>query len=287
MYNYEDGERPIDPDSIRGLYVGLNLGVYFANSNTAAIYNGYGYQRDGSLNNFANAWLNQAIQGSPTNIRRTGDALGGLSEGEWTFNESDMPGTMTYSPSFMWGGHLRYMFSADFGVYAELNGSKPVTVGEFTIQRNAPSPDPTQSNPLERFQIRGEEQRLAIHLGLHRVLMRESLERKGASTSILPYVEVGGSVTFVKFEENIISLGELVPPVDLSVFYDRQNQYIDVANLLTGSGFGGFASVGGQITLGSKFTLNIGYIANMTQINLGEFSEAGIQHMIVFKAIYM
>lgn len=290
VYNYADGEGPIDPDSIQGLYVGLNLGVYFANSNTAAIYNGYGYQRDGSFNDFANSWLNQAIQGNPRNpttVRRTGDALGGLSEGEWTFAESDMPGVMTYSPSFMWGGHLRYMFNADFGVFAELNGSKPVTVGEFTIQVHAPSPDPTQNNPLRRFQIRGEEQRMAIHLGLHRVLMRESMERKGASTTLLPYIEAGGSVTFVKFEENIISLGDLVPPVDLTVFYDRQNQYIDVANLLTGTGFGGFASVGGQITLGSKFTLNIGYIANVTQINLGNFSETGIQHMIVFKAIYM
>lgn len=289
VYNYEDGEGPVDPDSIRGVYVGLNLGAYFANANTAAIYNGYGYQRDGSLNNFANAWLNDAIQGNSEAIRRTGDALGGLSEGEWTFDESDMPGRMTYSPAFMWGGHLRYMLNADFGFFAEFNGSKPVTVGEFTIQRNTPSPDPTQSNRLERFQIRGEEQRLSVHLGLHRVLMRESFERKGMSTSLLPYFEIGGKVTFVKFEENIINLGDRIanPIVDLTVFYDRQNRFEDVANLLTGTGFGGFASVGGQIAIGSKFTINLGYTANFVQINLGEFSEVGLQHMAVFKAIYM
>lgn len=286
VYNYMDGEgEEEESDEISGIYLGLNLGAYFANSNTAAIYNGYGYQRDGTINEFSNSWLNLAIQGNPEAERRTGHAMGGLSDGEWTFDESDMPGSMIYSPAFMWGFHMRYMLNQDFGMYAEFNGNKPVTVSEFTIRRNSPSSDPTQSNRLERFQIRGEEQRLSIHLGLHRVLMRNKFEKEGKSTSLLPYFELGGNVTFVKFEENFINLGTEV--VDLTVFYNRANQYIDEANLLTGTGFGGFASVGGQIALGEKFTINIGYIANVAQINLGGFSETGFQHMAVFRIVYM
>ena len=285
VYNYADGEGPTPPDSIKGLYVGLNLGVYFSNNNSAYIYGGYGYQRDGTINNFANAWLNLSLQGNPEAVRRTSTALG-LAEGEWAFDESDMPGVMNFSGSFMYGGHLRYMFNADFGVYGELNATNPVTVGEFTIQTFGTSPDPSQNQPLRRFGIRGEEQRLMINLGLHRVLLRERLESLGKPTTILPYIDVGMNTTFVKFEENFYTLDDGVN-YDLTVFFNNQNQFVDQANLLTGVGFGGFVGVGGQITLGSRFTINMGYNASFEQIKLGEVNERGIQHQLIFKAIYM
>lgn len=285
VYNYADGEGPVDPDSIRGLYVALNLGYYFANNNSAYIYGGYGYQRDGTINDFANAWLNRSIQGNPEFRRQTSEALG-LADGEWAFTEDDMPGLMQFSGSFMYGGHLRYMFNADFGVYGEINGTNPVTVGEFTIQTFSPSPDPTQNQRLRRFGIRGEEQRLILNFGLHRVLFREQFEEQGRSTTILPYVDVGINFTFTKFERNFYSLDDGVVQ-DLTLFFNQQSQFVDQANLLTGAGFGGFASVGGQITLGSKFIIDIGYNASFEQIKLGEVNERGLQSQIVLKAIYM
>jgi hypothetical protein len=285
VYNYADGEGPVDPDSIRGLYVALNLGYYFANNNTAYIYGGYGYQRDGTINDFANAWLNQSLQGNPQFRRETSEALG-LADGEWAFTEDDMPGLMQFSGSFMYGGHLRYMFNADFGVYAEINGTNPVTVGEFTIQTFSPSPDPTQNQRLRRYGIRGEEQRLILNFGLHRVLFRELFEEQGRSTTILPYVDVGINFTFVKFEENFYSLDDGVVQ-KLTIFFNQQAQFVDQANLLTGAGFGGFAAAGGQITLGSKFIIDIGYNASFEQIKLGEVNERGLQSQIVLKAIYM
>ncbi|MGB6037730.1 MAG: hypothetical protein WBG42_15750, partial [Cryomorphaceae bacterium] len=285
VYNYADGEGPVDPDSIKGLYVGLNLGFYFANNNTGVIYGGYGYQRDGTINDFANSWLNNSIQGNPEFRRQTSEALG-LADGEWAFTEDDMPGLMQFSGSFMWGGHLRYMFNADFGVYGELAGTNPVTVGEFTIQTFSPSPNPAQNQPLRRFGIRGEEQRLMINLGLHRVLFREQFENQGRSTTILPYIDVGGVLTLTKFEENFYSLDDGIVR-DLTIFFNQQNQFVDQANLLTGAGFGGFASIGGQITLGSKFTLNVGYNASFERIKLGDVNQLGLQSQIVLKAIYM
>jgi hypothetical protein len=287
VYNYADGEGPVDPDSISGLYFGLNLGVYFANSNTASIYGGYGYNRDGTLiTNFSNSWLQRAIDGGDFQRDRTNIALGGTTDDEWTFAESDMPGVMRYSGSFMYGLHIRYMVDADFGIYAEINGTNPVTVGEFTIQRTAPSPDPTQNQRLERFGIRGEEQRLMVNLGVHKVLLRKSFEEQGKSTTILPYFDLGACVTFARFEENIINLDQ-AGTVNLLREFNSQGQFIQDANILTGAGLGGFVGLGGQITLGSKFTINIGYIANLQQVTLGEFGDIGMQHQIVLKAIYM
>ncbi len=291
VYNYEDGEGPTPPDSIKGLYVGLNLGYYFANKNTARIYNGYGYERDGAINGtFAQSWLNQAIQGSFQAEDRTSEAMR-AAPGEWIFAEENMQSLMTYRPSFMFGGHLRYMFNSDFGVFTEINGTFPVTVGEFTIQRTAPSSDPTQNQRLEKFIIRGEEQRMIINLGVHSVLGRKAAEKKGKTPTILPYIDLGATVTFAKFENNVIDLGQYVVSfdriVDLTQFYTRQGQFQQEANLLTGMGIGGFGAVGAQITLGSKFTIDFGYAANIQQIKLGNISEVGIQHQIVLKAIYM
>jgi len=285
VYNYADGEGPLPPDSIKGLYVALNLGYYFANNNSAFIYGGYGYQRDGVINDFANAWLNRSIQGNSEAIRNTSTALG-LTEGEWAFTEDDMPGVMQYSGSFMYGGHLRYMFNADFGVYVEINGTNPVTIGEFTIEDRTSGAGQPGNLGIRRFGIRGEEQRLMINLGLHRVLLREKFEREGRPTSILPYFDIGVNFTFAKFEENFYSLDDGVVR-DLTVFFNRQNQPVDQANLLTGAGYGGFVGAGGQITLGNKFILNIGYNASFEQIRLGDVNERGLQSQIILKAIYL
>ena len=292
VYNYEDGEGPTPPDSVKGLYVGLNLGFYFANKNTAQIYGGYGYYRDGEMvSNFSQSWLYRAINSPPdANEKRTSEAMR-AAPGEWIFSEDDMPGQMTYRPSFMFAGHLRYMFNSDFGVFTEIGGTFPVTVGQFTIQRTSLSPDPTQNQRLEKFQIRGEEQRLFINLGLHKVMGRKAAEQKGNVPTILPYIDLGATITFTKFEENLIDLGEYVVNynriVDLTQFYAQQGQYLDQANILTGMGIGGFGGLGMQITLGRKFTIDLGYVANFQQIKLGEVNEFGLVNQFVIKAIYM
>ncbi len=287
VYNYEDGEGPVPADSVGGFYFGLNLGGYWANANTAYIYGGYGYDRGGAILPFSTSWLNRAIQGDVTARNRTSTAMG-LAPGEWQFTESDMPGPMSFTGSFMYGGHVRYMFNVDFGVFLEFNGTNPVTIGQFTIEDlTATNPDPSQNQRLRTFGIRGEEQRLMINMGLHKVMFRESREAQGKSTTVLPYFDAGVNMTFVKFEENFIDLGSSVGTVDLTIFFNQQGQYIDQANLLTGVGFGAFAGTGGQIRLARKFTIDIGYVASFEQIKLGEVNERGIQHQAIFKAIYM
>lgn len=286
VYNWADGEKPFDPDSVQGLYVGLNLGYYFANKASAVMYGGYGFDRDGARLDFANSWLNIAIQGNPEFERRTSELIG-VDRDQWQFTESDMPGEMRYSPSFMYGGHLRYMFNADFGVFAEINGTNPVTVSQFTIQTFVQNPNPAFNEPLRTFQIRGEEQRLMIQLGIHRVLGRKARERQGRSGALMPYFDLGFNTTFVKFEENFISLNDNFPPIDLTVFFNQQGLFVDEARVLTGVGIGGFGSLGGQLQIGSKFTINMGYMASLEQIKLGEFNQRNFQHILMLRAIYL
>jgi hypothetical protein len=287
VYNWaddEESEEPLRLDELGGLVVGLNLGFYQANPNTASIYGGYGFDRDGARLNFGQSWLNQAIQGNPEFRRRTSDAVG-LADGEWIFDESDMPAEMRFRPSFMWGGHFRYLFNPDFGVFVEVNGTNPVTVGEFTIQTPALNPI-GQVGSLQRFQIRGEEQRLIFTLGASKVLGRKERERQGKSTSILPIVDFGLNSTFSRFEENLINLGDLVGPVDLTVFFQQQGIAIDEARILTGVGIGGFASGGIQIHLGGDIMIDVLYRASLEQVRLGEWNERGFQHVFILRALW-
>ncbi len=285
VYNWADGEEPIRLDSVKGLVVGLNLGFYQANSKTASIYGGYGFDRDGVKLPFATSWLNQAIQGNPQAIARTSDAVG-LAPGEWQFTESDMPGAMRFSPSFMWGGHLRYHFTPDFALFAEVNGTNPVTVGEFTITTFSGSNLPGEAQQFRQFQIRGEEQRLIFTFGTHQVLGRKAREKRGTSTVFLPFIDFGLNSTFTKFEENLINLGDFVGPVDLTVFYQQQGIPTDEARVLTGVGLGAFGGLGGQIHLGQVIMLDLAYIASYEQVKLGEINERAFQHIFVLRAIW-
>jgi hypothetical protein len=285
VYNWADGEEPVKLDSVRGLVVGLNLGFYKANSATASIYGGYGFDRDGKRLLFATSWLNQAIQGNPQAIARTSDAVN-LAPQEWQFTESDMPGSMRFSPQFMWGGHLRYHFNPDFGLYMEVNGTQPVTVGEFTITTFSGSNLPGEQQQFRRFQIRGEEQRLIFTLGAHQVIGRKAKERRHQSTLFLPFVDFGINSTLTKFEENVIFLGDQVGTVDLTIFYQQQGIQIDEAQILTGVGLGAFGGFGGQFHLGQSIMFDLAYIASFEQIKLGEINQRAFQHIIVLRAIW-
>lgn len=289
VYNWADGEEPkekVKLEDLTGLMVGLNLGFYQANHSTADIYGGYGFDRAGARNNFATSWLNNAIQGPPTNEtrRRTGDAIG-VGPNEFSFDESDMPGEMRYRPSFMWGAHLRYNVNPDLGFFIEVNGTSPVTVGEFTVTNLTATPGQIQSNFVNRFQIRGEEQRLIFTGGVHKVIGREKREREGKPISVLPVIEAGFNSTFVSFEENFINL-ENSGIVDLTLFFQQQGVLVEEARVLTGVGFGGFASGGIQIHLGSDIMVNLLYRASHEHVKLGEWDHRGFQHTFVLRALW-
>ncbi len=287
VYNWADEETPKEPivlEELQGLVIGLNLGFYQANPNTAGIYGGYGFDREGARLGFAQSWLNQALTGNPEFIRRTSTAVG-LAEGEWLFEESDMPGEMRFRPSFMWGAHFRYLLNPDFGFFVEINGTNPVTIGEFTIQTPAINPI-GQVGSLQAFRIRGEEQRLMFAVGAHRVIGRKERERQGKSTGVLPIIDFGINTTLAQFEESFIDLGEIVGPVDLTIFYQQQGIPIDQARILSGVGFGGFAGGGVQIHLGADIMIDLIYRASFEQVRLGEWNERGFQHIFALRAIW-
>lgn len=286
VYNWADGEEPDEPiklEDLTGFVVGLNIGFYQANSNTASIYNGYGFDRAGAQNNFANAWLNQALQGNDINRRNTRNVMG-FSDDNWSFGEDDMPNEMRYTPSFMWGAHFRYHLDPDFAFFAEVGGTSPTTTGEFTIVNQSAQPGQLESQRINRIEIRGEEQRLLLTLGVRRALGREKKERENRSTAILPFFEFGINSTFVSFEENFINLD--LPTRDLTRFFQQQGVQVDEARQLTGVGFGAFGTLGIQIHLGSDIMIDLGYRPSFEHVKLGEWDQRGFQHIAVVRGVW-
>lgn len=290
VYNYEDGEAPPrDQDSISGFTFGFNIGYYFANPATAVLYDGSGFDRDGNrYTDLRNFWLYRAIYSDirgGSNDQVDPAIVEILDPATFVaFTESDMPFNMRYGPSFMYGAHVGYSFTGNFSMFFEVNGTNPVTVSEFTIQVNpGASADPSPDN-LRRFQIRGEEQRLIFNLGAKKTL--------GNNEFFRPYLEGGVNSTFAKFESNVINLesstNNFVPPLvkDITRYQTNIGGNIEQARNLTGVGFGAFAGLGGQLTMGDKFILNLGYIASYEQVKLGYVESRNFQHIIVLRVIY-
>lgn len=286
VYNWADGEEPDEPvtlENLQGLVVGLNIGFYQANHSTAAIYGGYGFDRAGERNGFSNSWLNNTIQGNPEFRRRTSDAMG-LSDGEWSFTESDMPNEMRYRPSFMWGAHGRFHLNPDFAIFAEVGGTSPVTVGEFTITNLTAAPGQLQDQFINNFSIRGEEQRLLFTLGVRQSIGRKAVEQRGGNTAILPFIEFGLNSTFVSFEENFIDLNGNV--LDLTLFFQQQGFLVDEARVLTGVGFGGFTTLGAQIHLGGDIMVDLAYRPSFEHVRLGAWDDRSLQHIFLLRAVW-
>lgn len=286
VYNWADGEEPKEPhklEDLHGFVVGLNIGFYQANSNTADIYSGYGFDRGGARNNFSNGWLNQAIQGNPIFRARTREAMG-FADDNWTFDESDMPNEMRFSPAFMWGAHFRWHLNPDFGLFGEIGGANPKTNGEFTIVNQSAAPGQLESQRINRLGIRGEEQRLLISVGARQTIGRKQREQRGLGTALLPLVEFGLNSTFVSFEENIIDLNGTT--IDLTQFFQQQGIQVEEARQLTGVGFGAFGGAGVQIHLGADIMIDLVYRASFEHVRLGEWDQRGFQHVFLLRALW-
>ena len=58
----DDSDKPPVKKSRKGFHMGLGMGAYFANSTTASLYDGYGFDANGNKNTaFVNSAMNEKI----------------------------------------------------------------------------------------------------------------------------------------------------------------------------------------------------------------------------------
>ncbi len=187
----------------KGFHLGLYVGAYWANRSTAYIYDGYGFDQNGQRNTFANSILREQL------VNVYGGGYGGndliaqllnVASTDWYFRETDMPFNLRYTTTYLVGLNMRYQINKKAGITLNINASKLIVNGKFTIGTTGNSLGSGSGTGLvnqakiHQFTITGAEQRLMFQLGYQRII--------GKHEKLNLMVEGGLNVTLSKAQKN-------------------------------------------------------------------------------------
>jgi len=260
---------------------GLYVGSYFANKYTASAYNGYGFDVDGQRNSFLNSFMYQKIKneygGGYGQVDHIAIALG-VDQGQWEFNESDMPVNMRYVPSILVGFNFKIPVKKKSSILLNVNGSKLGIEGNFTMTTLKPTgSNPAANTNIKVFPIKGSEQRLLFQLGFQQIF--------GENEKINFFAELGFNGTLAKFDRNTIYINDLT--IDLT-YYVNQTLYPapGPTRKPVGFGIGAFAGIGANIDINPKFLLQLLYSPSHERIKIGTNQASKMQHSAGFRVYY-
>jgi hypothetical protein len=286
----DDSQKPHEKTSRKGFHLGLNMGAYFANSTTANIYNGYGFDANGVQNtSYQNSAMYEKLimeygggNGQPDRIAPLFNLTPGA--GQWGFDSADMPAHLKYTVAYMIGAQLNYCFDNKNAVILNVNATQLVITGAFTLDLYPPVIGPLPPNFVNVSPvcaILGQEERLSFQPGYQRML--------GDNDQFCFFVEGGPIITMVKFLKNqIVINGTVGSPltIDLTTYYNSMNYVTQQARNITGIGFGVFAGFGVSMHLNPKWTLQFLYNPSYERIDLGTNPPLSLQNSITLRACY-
>ena len=270
--------------SQKGFHAGLFIGSYFANSHSASLYDGYGFDFEGNRNSFEQSWMYRKIVeqyggGLSTSVTDFIAEELGVPHEDWNFNESDMPGNMKYKTAFSVGFNGRYSVDEQNAVLLNVNGSILKAVGNFTITTR-PLPGSTQiNNSIKTFNISGGEQRLLFQVGYQHLF--------GKGEGIHFFMEGGLHGTLAKFDRNEIQIeGLLINLVE--DYYDPVNGYtFFTGSKPVGFGLGAFAGLGLHFETNSKWNIQFVYNPLLEKVNIGYNPKLTLNNAVGLRAYYM
>lgn len=284
-----NGEDTIHQPSIqKGFHAGLYVGAFWANKNTAYLYDGYGFDQNGQRNTFANSILYNQI------VNVYGGGYGGVdliaqllnvAHTDWYFNEQDMPTNLKYTTTYLVGLNTRYQIHKKASITLNINASKLIVNGKFTISSTTTSNGFQNQAKLNQFTITGAEQRLMFQLGYQRIL--------GKHEKLNFMVEGGLNIIFSKAQKNQAFLysADLNNPqnnftIDLMSVYNQSPYNFYSAKYLVGAGIGAFAGVGLHLTINPKYTIQLLYNPSYDRVSLGYNPKFKLQHGVGLRIYY-
>lgn len=278
----------------KGFNLGLYVGGYWANRSSAYIYDGYGFDINGQRNTFSNSVLYNQI------VNVYGGGYGGVDliaqllnvgHTDWSFRETDMPINLKYTTTYLVGLNMRYQINKKAGITLNINGSKLVVNGKFTINStNTSSLGNSNGNGLQnqakinQFTITGAEQRLMFQLGYQRII--------GKSDKLNLMVEGGINVTLSKAQKNQAFFnsdqngGANNFTIDLMSVYSQPPYNYYSAKYLIGAGIGAYGGIGFHLTINPRYTIQLLYTPSYDRINLGYTPVFKLQHGVGLRVYY-
>lgn len=287
-------EAPINPeDSLqqtyihKGFHAGLYIGAFWANRNTAYLYDGYGFDEFGQRNTFGNSILyNQIVNiygGGNGNTDQIAILLD-VNHSDWYFNEQDMPINLKYTTTFLIGLNTRYQIDKKNNITLNINSSKLVVNGKFTISSNKTINGSAGQLIQNQFTITGAEQRLMFQLGYQRII--------GKHEKLNFMVEGGMNFILSKAQKNQALLtsdlynGQNNIYIDLMSVYNQAPYNYYSAKYLIGAGIGAFGGVGLHLTINPKYTIQLLYNPSYDRIGLGYNPQFKMQHSVGLRVYY-
>lgn len=276
----------------KGFHLGVYVGAYWANRNTAYIYDGYGFDQNGQRNTFSNSILYNQI------VNVYGGGYGGndlvaqllnVGHTDWYFRETDMPINLRYTTTYLVGLNMRYQINKKAGITLNINGSKLNVNGKFTIGTTGNSLNNGNGNGLQnqakiyQFTITGAEQRLMFQLGYQRII--------GKSEKLNLMVEGGLNVILSKAQKNQAFLNNDQNPsnnftIDLMSVYNQSPYNYYSAKYLIGAGVGAFGGIGLHLTINPKYTVQLLYTPSYDRIGLGYTPSFKLQNGVGLRVYY-
>lgn len=274
--SFAQDSEPIDEDASnatikeKGFHAGIYVGAFWANKNSASLYDGYGFDEFGIRNTFANSILyNQIVNvygGGYNGVDLIAQLLN-VDHKDWYFNEQDMPTNLKYTTTYLVGLNTRYQVDKKTNITFNINASKLVVNGKFTISSTTTSNGFQSQAKQNQFTIIGGEQRLMMQLGYQRII--------GNNQKLNLMVEGGLNVIFSKAQKNIAYLtsssynGANNITIDLMSIYNQVPYNTYSPKYLIGAGIGAFGGIGLHLTINPKYTIQLLYSPSYDRISIG------------------
>ncbi len=272
----------------KGFHAGLFIGAFWANKNTAYLYDGYGFDQNGQRNTFGNSVLYNQI------VNVYGGGYGGIDliaqllnvdHKDWYFNEQDMPTNLKYTTTYLVGLNTRYQINKKASITLNINATKLVVNGKFTISSATTNNNGFQSQAKQnQFTITGAEQRLMMQLGYQRIL--------GKHEKLNFMVEGGLNIILSKVQKNEAYLnsdlynGSNNINIDLMSIYNQVPYNYYSAKYFVGAGIGAFGGLGFHLTINPKYTIQLLYNPSYDRISLGYNPSFKLQHGVGLRVYY-
>ncbi|MES2567245.1 MAG: hypothetical protein V4565_10285 [Bacteroidota bacterium] len=271
----------------KGFHAGLYLGAFWASRYTAYIYDGYGFDENGQRNTFSNSILYNQI------VNVYGGANGGIdyiaqllnvNHADWYFNEQDMPINLRYTTTYMVGLNARYQIHKKAGILLNINASKLIVNGRFTIRSTTPSNGLQGQAKVNEFVITGAEQRLMFQLCYQRIL--------GSNEKINLMAEGGLNIILSKAQKNQAVLSSDINggsnnfTIDLMNVYNQAPYSFYSVKYLIGAGIGAVGGIGLHLTFNPRYTIQLLYNPSYDRIGLGYNPSFKLQHGVGLRVYY-
>jgi len=283
-----DDQDSLEKNTIhKGFHAGLFIGAYRANSSTAYLYDGYGFDINGQRNDFNNSVLYNQI----VNVYGNGNndliaQLLNVNHTDWHFTQQNMPINLKYTTTYIVGFNTRYQLNKKENITLNVNGSKLAVNGKFTISSTPTTigfQTPGGGVKQNQFTIVGAEQRLMFQFGYQRII--------GKSDKINFLLEGGINVILSKAQKNQALLNSDVNPqyniyIDLMNIYNQPPYRYYSAKYLIGAGVGAFAGIGISLNVNPKYTVQLLYSPSYDRISLGYNAAFKLQHGFGLRIYY-